>query len=163
MSKLLDCVIQQVNWIGDIGNRPTGIFVFFDECREDIELVAIFRADSSSPKPFDFRNGGGVIVVIPDRANFHQVFLQNSETLNASTRSSACVPINLINAIRLTKSKATIIRKLPPTTSNLTRSPFSIFAFGAARRTSSIEFQLEALTNVLQRWSDTFVSGCRSE
>jgi hypothetical protein len=41
--------------------------------------------------------------------------------------------------------------KLPPATSNLTRSPFRILAFGAARRTSSIEFHLALLTNVLQR------------
>jgi hypothetical protein len=62
----------------------------------------------------------------------------------------------------LPKSKATIIRKLPPAISNLARSPFRIFAFGAVSRTSSIEFHLALLTNVRQRWSGTFVSGCRS-
>jgi hypothetical protein len=42
------------------------------------------------------------------------------------------------------------------------RSPFRIFAFGAAERTSSIEFHLALLTNVLQRCSGIFVSECPS-
>src|SRR5438477_12747946 len=70
--------------------------------------------------------------------------------------------MNLINAIALTKSKATITRKLPPAISNRARSPLRIFALGAANRTCSIEFHLAALTKVLQRRRGTFASGCFS-
>src|SRR3981081_422822 len=152
MPELFDRVIQQVDRIGGLNTRPAAVLIFFDKRCENVELVALFGPDRSAPELFDLPNCGGVIVVVSNGVNFHRTFLQNIATFGASIRSySACVPINLINAMRLPKSKATTIRKLPPAISNLARSPFRIFAFGAARRTSSIELQLAALTNVLQR------------
>src|ERR1700754_1394066 len=83
--------------------------------------------------------------------------------LSASILSySACVPMNLMNTMLRPKSKATMSRKFPPATSSRARSPLRIFAFGAAARTSSIDFHLAALIKVLQRSSETFVSGCFS-
>src|SRR3979411_2468535 len=152
MSEFLDRVNQQVDRIGDINTRPAAILIFFNERREDVELVALFGPGGGTPEFFNLPDCRSKIVIVSNGMNFHRVFPHNIATVKASIRSySACVPMNLINAMRLPKSKATIIRKLPPATSNRTRSPFSIFVFGAARRTSSIELQLAALTNVLQR------------
>ena len=70
MSELLDCVVQQVDWIGNIDIRPAGIFVFFDEGREDIELVTFLRPRGRAPKPFNLREGRSVVVIVPDGDGF---------------------------------------------------------------------------------------------
>src|SRR6516164_6450641 len=58
------------------------------------------------------------------------------------------------------KSKATTKRLFPPATSNLARSRFNTFDFGAALWTSSIELQCAALMSRYQRSSATRASGC---
>jgi hypothetical protein len=74
MSELLDCVIQQINRIGDIDIRPAGIFVFFHKHRENIELVTLLGAGGSSPKPFNLGDGRSMIVIVSDGVNFHGAF-----------------------------------------------------------------------------------------
>ena len=59
-------MVQQVDGIGDIDIRPAGILIFFDERREDIELVALLRAGGSAPKSFNLRDGCGVVVIVSD-------------------------------------------------------------------------------------------------
>ncbi len=68
--------------------------------------------------------------------------------------------MNLTKATCLRKSKATTRRKFPPAISNLTRSRFNTFDFGAALCTSSVEVQCAALTSLCQRSSVTLASGC---
>ena len=55
MSELFDRAIQQVDRIGDINARPAGILIFFDERREDIELVTLFGPGGSTPELFNLQ------------------------------------------------------------------------------------------------------------
>jgi hypothetical protein len=54
MSELFDRIVQQIYGIGDIDDRPAALFVFLDKRCENIELVTVFGAGRSAPKPFDF-------------------------------------------------------------------------------------------------------------
>jgi hypothetical protein len=49
MSELFESVVQQIDRIGNINVRPAGLFVFFNECRKDIELVALLGPGGSTP------------------------------------------------------------------------------------------------------------------
>src|SRR6516225_7383304 len=68
--------------------------------------------------------------------------------------------MNFTKATCRRKSKATTKRLFPPATSNLARSRFNTFDFGAALWTSSIELQCAALMSRYQRSSATRASGC---
>jgi hypothetical protein len=48
--ELFDGIIQQVDGNGDINIRPAAFLVFFDQRREDIELIALLRPGSSAPE-----------------------------------------------------------------------------------------------------------------
>jgi hypothetical protein len=54
----------------------TAVLIFFNEGRENIELVAVFGPDCGAPELLDLPKRGGVIVVVSNGMNFHGVFLK---------------------------------------------------------------------------------------
>jgi hypothetical protein len=120
MSQLVDSVIQQVDRVRDIDTRPATVLIFFNKGRENVELVARFGPGCCAPELFDLPNSRGMIVVVSNGVNLQAGSPRIARRSRQLTLSySACVPMNLINAMLLPKSKATIIRKLPPAISNL--------------------------------------------
>jgi hypothetical protein len=64
-------VVQQVEGIGDIYTRLAAFLVFFNERREDIELIALLRSGSSTPEFFNLPESRGVILIVSNGMNFH--------------------------------------------------------------------------------------------
>src|SRR5450631_572118 len=70
MSEFLDRVVQQVDRIGDINIRPAAILIFFDEGREDVELVALFGPGGGTPEFFNLPDRCRKIVIVSNRDEF---------------------------------------------------------------------------------------------
>src|ERR1700685_2222788 len=76
---------------GIVDDWPPALFILFNERCEDVELIALLGARRSTPKPFDFSQGSGVILVVRDRTNCHAASIAKNggEITPAAVISSA--------------------------------------------------------------------------
>jgi hypothetical protein len=71
--ELFNGEVEQLDGIRVVSDRPAGVLVALDEGREDIELVGGFGAGSGSSQFLDFSQRSGVIAIVSNRTNFHDV------------------------------------------------------------------------------------------
>lgn len=160
MSELLDCIAEHVDRIKTLAalDRPSLRLVYFDEREEVIEPVTLLGAFSSPPICIDLGERRMMIFIALDRSDFHGSFalkLRDGQRIDA-------VVFGMGSDDLYKGHLSAEIESHLPATSNLTRSRFRTFDFGAALWTSSVEAQCAALTGVAPDVVSTTSSARRS-